>query len=257
MRALKRLAVLLALSVATAGAVAGAASATQPVAAHRGELTAIEYRQLNAELTAFRRAVKTGRLTWNGLYAACRKVGESTALLRAVRSNCTTGVGVEQALAGFNADAQRCAALTQTVTGTTTASSTTGTSTAAGGLTSAQLTLIACLEPEYQAISRATGSLYRGQSALRQQVLARRFRGRCLLTLAPTVRQLGLERRFLSTSRRLVHDVVLISRVSAGTLPASALNVVQISADARAFMAAGKAVVETRRPQNLAVCPHA
>ncbi|WP_249020104.1 hypothetical protein [Conexibacter sp. S30A1] len=257
MRALERIVVALAVSAVALGAVAGGASATQPMAAHRGELTATEYRQLNAELTSFKRVVRSGRLTWSELYASCRKVGESTALLRSVRSNCNTGFGVEQALAGFNADAQRCAALTQTSTGSTTGTSTTGTSTTPSTLTPAQLSLIACLEPEYQAISRATGSLYERQAGLRRQVLLRGFSGRCLLTLAPTIVQLKRERTFLATSRRLVHDVVLISRVAAGTLPAGALNVAQITADASAFMVAGKAVVETRRPQNLAVCPHA
>jgi hypothetical protein len=254
---LTRIAVVLAACAAGAGAVALPAGATPPRAPHRGELTAVEYRQLNAELTALRHAAHAGPLTWNELYAVCRKVGESSALLRSIRRNCSTGIGVEQALAGFNADAQRCAALTQTSTATTTVGSTTGTTTTAAGLTPAQLSLISCLEPEYQAISRAAGSLASVQSALRRQVLARHFGGRCLLTLAPTVPELERERRFRSASSRLARQVVLISRVSAGTLPADTLDLAQIAADARALTGAAKSVLEARRPQNLAVCPHA
>ncbi len=257
MRAFRQLVVALVTAGLVAGVVAASATAGQAARVRRGELTAIEYRQLGAELIAFRAAARAGTLTWSELYAACRKVGEATALLRTIRGNCDTGVGVEQALAGFNADALRCAALTQTTTGTTSSTTTTATPSATAALTSSELSLIACLEPEYVAISRGAGSLYRAQSALRRQVLRRGFSGRCLITLAPTVVELRREHRFLSTSTQLTHDVRLISRVSAGTLPASALNVAQTTADAKAFVAAGRAVVGTHRPQNLAVCPHA
>jgi hypothetical protein len=124
-------------------------------------------------------------------------------------------------------------------------------------LTSADLQIIACLEPEYQVISRAAKSVFDVQVALRDEVLARHFAGRCLLTLAPRRSDLEVLRRFVSTSKQLAADVSKISKVFAGTLPASDLNETQINKDAKAFSDAGQAIGKTSRPQKLSVCPHA
>ena len=201
----------------------------------------------------------------------------STALLRTVRLNCNTALGLDQALNGFYAQLARCSAFstttttattttrttatgtttTGTTTGTTTTgTTTTGTTTTPSGLSNTDLQLIACLEPEYQVISRAAKSVYDVQVELRDQVLARHFVGRCLLTLAPRHSDLELLRRFVSTSKQLAADVAKVSKVFAGTLPASAIDMTQINKDAKAFNNAGQAIAKTTRPQKLSVCPH-
>jgi hypothetical protein len=242
-------------------------------------LTATEYKQLTQQLAALKKFDHNKRATWKEGYAACDKAGQSTALLRTVRTNCNTALGLDQAFNGFYAQLARCSAFSTTTTGTTTTTTptgttttgttttgttttgttgttTTGTTTTPGGLSSTDLQFIACLEPEYQVISRAAKSVYQIQAVLRSQVLARHFVGRCLLTLAPRRSDLQRLRRFVSTSKQLAADVAKISKVFAGTLPATDLNEKQINKDAKAFNNAGQAVSKTTRPQKLSVCPH-
>jgi hypothetical protein len=234
-----------------------------------------------------KKLLKKKNLTWNELYAACHTVGQSTALLKSVRSNCDTGIGIDQSLGGFYSDLERCSALstttttttttpttttstgttttgttttgtgtTTTATGTTTTGTGTTTTTGVGTLTPAQLKLYACLEPEYAVIGRAAESVYQAQAALRSQVLARKFVGRCLFTLAPTTAQLKALKRFAATSKLLAKDIALLSKVANGQEPASAVNGAQIEKDASAFDTAGTAYAAIHRPQKLSVCPH-
>jgi hypothetical protein len=276
------------LAVAVAAAVPAFAAAPSP----KGTLTATEYKQLTTEQAAYKKLLHRKRLTWNDVYAVCHTVGQSTGLLQSVRANCDTGVGIDQALGGFDADAQRCSALatgtttgttttptgttstptgtTTTGTGTTTTGTTTGTTTTGTGttttgtgttttptgLTPTDLKLFACLQPEYAVISRAVKSVYRGQAALRGQVLSRHFIGRCLLTLAPTKQQLHALDRFSTTAKQLAVDVALITKVAGGQAPESAIDGSQIERDSLAFGAAAKAFGVLHRPQNLSVCPH-
>jgi hypothetical protein len=228
---------------------------------------------------AFKKLDKKKNLTWNDFYKACHIIGQSTALLQSVRSNCDTGIGIDQSLTGFYSDVDRCATLsgisgtttTTTTTPTGTATTTTGTTTtgtgttttgtgttttSSGDLTPAELKLYACLEPEYAVISRAAESVYTAQAKLRSKVLARDFLGRCLLTLAPTTAQLKALTKFVSTSRQLTKDVALITKVSNGQAPSSAIDEAQIEADATAFDNAAKAFAAIHRPQKLSVCPH-
>lgn len=256
--------------------VAVAVPATSAATAPKGTLTSTEYSQLNAEQVAFKKLKKKKDLTWNDFYKACHTVGQSTGLLRSVRSNCDTGIGIDQSLSGFYSDFERCAALagltgtttgttTTATTGTTTATTTTGTTTTGTGTTTTSsdtftaqdLKLYACLEPEYAVISRAAESVYRAQAGLRDQVLARDFVGRCELTLAPTITQLKALKRFVATSRQLTTDVALITKVANGQKPASAIDETQIQKDAAAFNAAAVAFGKLKRPQKLSVCPHA
>lgn len=266
------LAVAAALAVSVAITVPAIAAATAP----KGTLTSTEYKQLTAEQVAFKKLEKKKKnLTWNDFYAVCHIVGQSTALMQSVRSNCDTGIGIDQSLNSFYADVERCAALstatttstttTSTGTGTTTTgttttgtdTATTGTSTTgSGALTPAELQLYACLEPGYAVISRAAESVYRAQARLRSKVLARDFVGRCELTLAPTVAQLKALTKFASTSKQLTKDVALISRVANGSAPSSSIDETQIETDATAFNNAAKAFAALHRPQKLSVCPH-
>jgi hypothetical protein len=270
-----RIAIALAAICAVVIAMAGSAVAAAP--APNGSLTASEYKQLTAQLVALKKFDHNKRATWQEGYAACDKVGQSTALLHSIRTNCNTVLGLDQALTGFYTQVARCSAFSTTTTGTTTTTTPTqttttettttgttttgttprGTTTTTGGLSNAELQFIACLEPEYQVISRAAKSVYDVQVALRGQVLARRFGGRCLLTLAPRRSDLELLHRFAATSKQLAADVAKLSKVFAGTLPAGAVNTSQINKDAKAFNNAGDAIGKTSRPQKLSVCPHA
>jgi len=275
----------IAIAVAAASALTVAIAVPALAATSKASLSGTEYKQLTAEQVAFKKLDHEKRLTWNDIYAACHKVGQSTALLKSVRANCETGVGIDQSLDGFYADVDRCAVLsgdttttgttttatsttttatgtTTTATGTTTTATgttTTGTgttTTSSGGLTPDDLKLFACLQPEYAVISRAAKSVYEGQARLRTQVLARGFAGRCRLTLAPTTAQLKALMRFVTTSKQLSADVSLITKVANGHAPVSAINDKQVESDSASFSAAGKKFESLHRPQKLSVCPH-
>ena len=271
--------IALAIAAVAAAAVAVSAPALAAAPAPKGALTAAEYAELNTEQATFKKLEHDKRLTWDALYAVCNKVGRSTALLQSVRLNCDTGVGFDQSLGGFYADAQRCSALETTTTTTTTTTpgttttgttttgttttgttttgtTTTGTTTTGTTLTPAELKLYACLEPEYAAIGRAANSIFHTQSALRAQVLARRFVGRCRLTLGPTVQQLHALNRFAGTAKQLDVDVKLITKVANGQAPSSAINDSQLVRNAVAFSDAARAFAKLHRPQKLSVCPH-
>lgn len=271
--------IALAVAAAIAVAVAAAAPAVAAAPAPKGSLTATEYTQLTVEQVAFKKLRHKKRLTWNDFYAACHLVGHSTHLLGSVRTNCDTGVGIDQSLAGFFADVERCSALstgtttgttttptgtattgTTTTTGTgttTTGTTTTGTTTTAtGDLSPTDFKLFACLQPEYAVIARALKAVYTGQTALRHQVLSRHFVGRCLLTLAPTTRELRLLKHFVSTARQLAAEVERITKLADGPAPPSSIDATRIEGDSVSFNKAGKAFEGIRRPQNLSVCPH-
>ncbi len=255
--------IVIAVAAVCAFAVSASATAVAAVSAPKGTLTADEYTQLTKQQVALKKFEKDKRATWNQGYAICDKLGQSTKLLSSIRSNCNTAMGIDQALSGFYAQIERCTAFSTTSTTTTpTGSTTTGTTTTGttttgatttgttttgttttgttttgttGGLGTAQLQLISCLEPEYVVISRAAKSVYESEAELRSQVLARDFMGRCLITLAPRRSDLQVIKRFVTTSAQLAVDVKLISKVFAGTAPASQLNEAQINRDAKAF----------------------
>lgn len=259
------------IAAVTAMAVAASVPALAASPPPKGALTAAEYGQLTAEQVAFKKLQHDKRLTWNAIYGMCSKVGRSTALLKSIRTNCDTGVGIEQSLIGFYADVQRCSALstnttttgtTTTPTGTTTTgttttgTTTTSTTTSSPTLSPAELKVYACLDPEYAVIGRAAASVDKAQSALRSQVLVRHFTGRCLLTLAPTKQQLHALGRFVATAKQLAKDVELITKVADGQEPMSSINGAQIERDSAAFGQASGAYAHLHRPQNLSVCPH-
>ncbi|HWD70267.1 MAG TPA: hypothetical protein VG293_08715 [Solirubrobacteraceae bacterium] len=267
------LAVAAAMAVAVAAAVPAVAAGPGP----SGTLTATEYKQLTVEQVAFNKLRHRKRLTWNEFYAVCHKVGRSTDLLQSVRTNCDTGVGIDQSLVGFYADVERCSALSTgtttgttttptgttptdtgtTTTGTTPGTTTTGTTTTGtGGLSPTDFKLLACLQPEYAVIARALKAVYSGQANLRSQVLTRRFVGRCRLTLAPTTHDLGLLKRFVMTAKHLAADVELITKVADGSAPSSSINATHVEGDSMSFNKAGRAFETIKRPQKLSVCPH-
>jgi len=280
--------IALAAAAATAVAVAATVPAVAAAPGPKGTLTATEYTQLLAQQAAFKKLKHSKHLTWNDFYAVCHQVGRSTLLMQAIRTNCETGVGVDQSLLGFYSDAARCSALstgttttttptgttttttatgtttTDTTTGTTTGTTTTGTTTTGTGTTTTttgtlsptDLKLFACLQPEYAVISRAVKAIYGSQVTLRKQVLARDFVGRCQLTLAPTKVQLSDLERWTVTAKQVAADVMLISQVAGGQQPASALNGTQVEKDTRAFSDTARAFERIRRPQVLSVCPH-
>lgn len=257
------------LAIAVSSAIPALAAARGP----KGTLTPIEYKQLLAEQAAFKKLRHNKHLTWNDIYAVCHLVGRSTDLSQSVRSNCDTGVGIDQSLAGFYSDIERCSALstgtgttstttpaaTPTTTTTTTPAATptgTGTTTTTAGLSASDFKLLACMQPEYAVIARALKAVSTSQARLRAQVLARDFTGRCRLTLAPTTRGLALLRRFAATAKQLAADVEQITQVANGSAPSSSVNTAQVQADSLSFATAGRQFEHITRPQNLAVCPH-
>jgi hypothetical protein len=269
--------IAIAVAAVCAVAVSASASAVASTPAPRGTLTAIEYTQLAESMAALKKFNHNKKATWKEGFAACDKLGQSTALLRSVRTNCNMALGLDQALYGFYTQFARCSAFQTTgttttttptgttttgtttgttTTGTTTGTTTTGTTTTPGGLDTQQLQFLACLQPDYALISRASKTIYASQEALRQAVLARHFVGRCLLTLAPTRAEIDVMKRLVSTTTQLAADVLQVSKVFSGALPASDLNTVQIEKDAAAESAVGAQLDRLKRPQNIAVCPH-
>jgi hypothetical protein len=273
--------IAIAVAAVCAVAVSASASAVASTPAPRGTLTAIEYTQLAESMAALKKFNHDKKATWKEGFAACDKVGQSTALLRSVRTNCNMALGLDQALYGFYTQFARCSAFqttgtttTTTPTGTTTTGTTTGTTTAGttsgtttsgattdttttpGGLDTQQLQFLACLQPDYALISRASKTIYASQADLRQAVLSRHFVGRCLLTLAPTRAEIAVMKRLVSTTTQLAADVLQVSRVFSGALPASDLDTVQIAKDAAAESVVGAQLDRIKRPQNVAVCPH-
>jgi hypothetical protein len=274
--------IALATAATMAVAVAAAVPATAAAPGPKGTLTAVEYQQLLKEQVAYNKLKHKKNLTWKDFYKVCGDVGQSTRLMKSIHSNCETGVGIDQSLVGFYSDLERCAALststdttttptpttttgtTTTTTGTTTGTTTTGTTTTGtdttttttGGLSATDVKLLACMQPEYAVISRAVKSIYNSQVALRKQVLAREFIGRCELTLAPTAVQLRDLHLWATSAKQLAADVTLISEVSNGSKPASDINGPQVTKDAGAFDAAAKTFEKVKRPQKLSVCPH-
>ncbi len=275
--------VAVALAAVCAVAVSASASAVASAPAPRGTLTAVEYTQLAASMAALKKFDHNKKATWKQGYAACDKVGQSTSLLRSVRTNCNMALGLDQALSGFYTQFARCAAFqtstaTTTPTGTTTTGTTTTGTTTTGttttgttttgstttgatttlpdGLDTQELQFLACLQPEYALISRASKTIYASQANLREAVLARQFVGRCLLTLAPTRTEIEVMKRLVSTTTQLAADVLQISKVFSGALPSTDLDTVQIKKDAAAETAVGVELDRIKRPQNLTVCPH-
>ena len=103
--------IAIAIAAVCAVAVSASASAVAAAPAPSGTLTAVEYTQLSKSMAAIKKFSHSKRATWNQGYAACHEVGQSTALLRSVRTNCDTAIGIDQSLVGFYAqissDAQR------------------------------------------------------------------------------------------------------------------------------------------------------
>jgi hypothetical protein len=250
------------LAVATSlTATAGARPTTS-----KATLSSTEYLHLKDEAAALKKFFHSKPTSWNPAYAACAKAGTGTALERSIRTGCDDGIGLDVSLSGFFTKFGRCYALSTgttpgtTTTGTTTTGTTTTGTTTTGttttGLSNTTLQLYACLDPEYQVISRSSAALYRSAIAIRAQVLARGFTGLCRRTLAPPKAELTLFKRFAATSKQLSVDVNTLTKVADGTAPSSAINVAQMKADGAAFDRAARILFKYRRPQKLSVCPH-
>jgi hypothetical protein len=245
----KRLVIgLSAVCAATAICMSASAAAAVP----RGTLTSAEYTQLSVATAALNKSASSKSLNWPKARAACRKVGSSTALLTTQRATCAWTVNVLDALASFPAEQRRCPKSTGTTTGTTT--TTTGTSTTPAD--SAEIELIICMSPHYQALARDAKALDRADISARRDVLARGFSGPCLATLAPTPANLRTVKRFASSTAKLADDVTLLIKVTEGKAPASDFNQAQIDNDVKQFESSATAVLVEHGQQKLSVCPH-
>jgi hypothetical protein len=124
-------------------------------------------------------------------------------------------------------------------------------------LTHAALKLVACLDPDYQALGRLAGLNYSIDVLARKDAVARGFMDKCLATLVSTAAQIRDEESFAFTAKHLASDVALITRVEHGKASPSKLNATWIEDDARNFVDAAATLENQKSPQKLSACPHA
>jgi hypothetical protein len=250
----------------------------------RGTLTAVEYKELTQQQTAFKVVLKNKNGTWTQANAACRKAGVANPLVKTQRQICLASVITLKALTNFGVDEEKCsAAAAKSTTGTTTTptttapttttgttttgttttgttpteTTTTGTTTTTTGIpTGAALQEIVCLNSDYQALGRAAKAMYPADKAARKQAVRRGFEGKCLATLVATPAQLRHEEQFVFATTHLAADVEVLTKVSRGQVPPSKITAVQLEDDAASFDEASKTFLNENGPQKLSVCPH-
>jgi hypothetical protein len=235
---------------AIAGAVVVGASASAAAAVPKGTLTGAEYRRLSVGMTALDQSVSGKSVNWSRARAACRAVGDATGLLRTQRASCLESMAVLDALASFPPEERRCPAAVTTTTDTTT----TGTTTTPAD--SAQIQVMVCMNPRYQALTRDAKALDRGAIVARNAALARGFSGSCLAALAPTPTDLKKSKQFASSTAQLAADVALLIRVTEGKAPSSDFNQAKIDNDVKQFETSATAVLDEHGQPKLSACPH-
>lgn len=236
-------------AVLTTGCICAEAAAAAP----RGTLTASEYQQLTAATSALNKSANAKAIDWSKARAACGRVGGATALLRTQRATCLGSVNVLDALVSFPAEQRGCPKTTGTTTTGTTTSTTTTTPTAAD---SPAIQVMICMNPHYQALSRDARTIDRADIAARHQALQRGFGGACLTALAPTLAELATAKRFALSTTKVAADVVLLIKVTTGTLPAADFNQTRIDNDVKLFEDSATAVLIEHGQPALSVCPH-
>lgn len=245
------------------GSAAALASAASPP---KGTLSANEYKQLTQAASTLKHLEKGNNIDWAKANAACRQVGGSTRLLKSQTTSCLAGMATFRALASFGSDEAKCVRAiaeatsttptatepTPTPTGTTTA----GTTTTTTALDSTTVHLLVCLDPDYQALSRAAKAEYAADTKGRGVAVKRGFKALCLATLTEPQANLRDEELYSFTTAHLAIDVALLTKVSRGQAPTSQLNNNQLEDDARGFDAASKKFLNDNGPQKLSVCAH-
>jgi hypothetical protein len=262
-----RRALAAAIGIASIWGVLAAFGSTAAIAAPpRGTLTGTEYKELSQQFAAVKRALAGKNVNWGVADTACRRAGTTSPLLKSQRKSCLDDLATIKALVNFVVDQPKCEAAAATSTGTTTTgTTTTGTSTTGatttgttttGGLSSADLQVVVCLDPEYEALSRAATTMYPADAASRKQALVRGFGGTCLATLVDTPADLRHEENFAFTAKHLAADAALLTKISRGQAPTSDVNGTQVVDDATAFDESAKTFLNESSPQKLSVCHH-
>jgi hypothetical protein len=250
----KRLAARVAVIAITATGCVCAATTEAAAAAPRGTLTASEYQQLTAATAALDKSASAKAIDWPKARAACGRVSRTTALLRTQRATCFGSVNVLDALASFPAEQRGCPRTSATTTTTTTTTTTGATTTTPSDSPAIQVMI--CMNPHYQALSRDAKVIDSADVASRKQALERGFSGACLTALAPTAAELATAKRFAASTAKLAADVVLLSKVTSGKLPAGDFNQTNIDNDVKLFEDSATAVLIEHGQPALSVCPH-
>jgi len=258
-RALK-VAIVIAVMGAGIAAYGSGAAAAVPTS---GQLSATEFKQLTAQLAGIESALGGKNANWSKAYAACRKAGNSSALMKTQREGCLASVGTIRALVKFGTDEQRCAVTSATANAAAATTATTPTTFKApaptpgqSAVNSPQLRELACLDSDYQAIGRLAGALYSTDAAALDQASSRGFTGVCLATLAGTAAQVKIDGSFAGIAKSLAADVALLDKVSKGKAPATAIKAATIKRDATEFVNRATKVLNENSPEKLSACPH-
>jgi hypothetical protein len=257
------------------GAAASVGAGVAVAAAPQRILTATEYTQLTASQAVTKKAFGSKAINWNRARAACAVIGDSTALLKGERLLCLNGVVIVKALTVSSPQEQKCLALlngttTTTTPTTTTGTTTTGTSTTGTTITGTSTTIsgtttntestaaqgLICLTPLYVTLRGEAIKTYASDVAVRKLSEQRGFAGLCLNTLAATTTQLRKEKAFVDATKKFADDLVLFTKVASGEAPSSVLDGTNLSAAAEAFTRAVGTYLSASGPSKLSVCPH-
>ena len=113
-----------------------------------------------------------------------------------------------------------------------------------------------CEEPDTAQIVALAQRSYRADVALRRVVLARRFSGACLKGLAPSVIQLGEERRWIADLRTFEADEATAIPIVADQVPLSDFDMTGYLADDHREGLEQTALMEHGWWEKSWICPH-
>ena len=270
---MRRLVAIACCLAAVCGALAAYGSAAALAkAVPAGKLTSAEYAQLVAQQKAIKSAFKR-RSVFIAMRAGCRLVRTPTVLAANERVDCLDSVNVFEELVFLSFARKACdTAASHTTTSTTTTTTTTTTGTTTTGTTTTgttpgsttttpagntQQSSLVCLNPIFQALSRAVVVMYAKDAKLRRVLLARRLPSKCVDTIGPSLRVLRLETLLSIATRKVAADTKLLTRVARGQAPGSQVHLAKITADEVAYGRASGQFLSSPQPTKLSVCPHA
>jgi hypothetical protein len=280
---MKRLVILACCLAAACGVLAAYGSAVVlATAPPTGKLTGSEYAQLVAQQRALKKAW-TSRAVFTATRAACKLVGNSTALAKDDRADCLTSVVEFIAMIYVPYETQACerrssqttTETTTTATDTTTGTTTTGTTgttttgatttgtttnpttttptTAAPGLTEP---VLVCMNPYYQALHLLVTAGYARDVTLRNALVARRLPARCIAVIGTSPSSMKHEAALVVSARKLAADAERLSKVAANQAGSGQVNLSGIYADEVAYARAQALFLFGARPTKLSFCPH-
>jgi hypothetical protein len=230
-------------------ALVGAGVAIAGPAAPHGRLSPNEFRRIQANYAAIKKAYAGVQPDFSAARAACRILGASTALLRGEHRLCLDESTDLRAWLAVQATPKRCKGGGQT---TSTASGTTTTD----GPFAYELQQLLCQNSDYQALSREALRLQAADIALREIGIKRRLPGECLNTVVSTKQQLATEKQYVGRAWILATDLSLMIKVQNGQAGGNAMTASRLADDATALDDARDAWLGQAFAYPLSVCPH-